>query len=271
MVDFGLVRDLSESRGPTREGQVLGTLKYMSPEQAAGRRAEVGPWSDVYALGAILYEGLTGALPFDAEGLFQLVASLMRDDPPPPSRRNPSIAADLEAIVMRCLARDPRRRPADGRALAAELARWIENNATAPPPAEALAEPEAPARDVRRDADDLDRMMAWLLERYHATETSIRAGDDFQTHYDLAILYALLSSGRTHPEVNPVKVDARFAGQCRDRAFEHLARAVELEWMGPVSRGLPFWMSAGFLEKVSALRPLRDDPRWKAILESIHG
>ena len=123
LADFGLAR----RQGPvdatrlTETGAILGTPAYMAPEQA--RDARVGPAADVWALGATLYFALTGAPPFEAPSLFALLTLLLGPAPAPrPSARRPVIDPDLEAVVMRCLAKDPAARP-DALEVARDLGR----------------------------------------------------------------------------------------------------------------------------------------------------
>ncbi len=123
--DFGLVRDLAASQGLTEEGQVMGTYAYMAPEQASGRPELTGPWTDVHALGIMLYEALCGQRPFDGSPS-ELRASIERRDALPLRSHNARIEVDLEAVVMRCLEKEPGRRYPDAGALAADLGRWME-------------------------------------------------------------------------------------------------------------------------------------------------
>ncbi len=124
--DFGLVRDLDASQGITEEGQVMGTVAYMAPEQALGATDRIGPWTDVHAMGVILYEGLTGSHPFEGREKTEILAQVLASEPVPLRRRNPRTAPDLEAIVMRCLEKEPQRRYHDAGALAEDLRRWLD-------------------------------------------------------------------------------------------------------------------------------------------------
>src|SRR5207248_3742209 len=95
VADFGLAKRLDAPHAQTRSGDLLGTPSYMAPEQAAGKRAAVGPAADVYALGAILYEMLTGRPPFKGETPAETLLQVLRDDPVPPSRLRPRLPRDL--------------------------------------------------------------------------------------------------------------------------------------------------------------------------------
>ncbi len=103
VTDFGLAKQSESETDLTRSGMLLGTPAYMSPEQASGRRNLVGPASDVYSLGCILYFALTGRSPFVAESPMELVMLVIEQDPTPPRVLRPSLDRDLEMIVIRCL------------------------------------------------------------------------------------------------------------------------------------------------------------------------
>jgi serine/threonine-protein kinase len=118
--DFGLAKRLGES-GRTASGAILGTPSYMAPEQADSRGGPVGPAADVHALGAILYECLTGRPPFKAGSLLGTVRQVVSEEPVPPRQLNARTPKDLQTICLKCLEKDPRRRYASARALAADL------------------------------------------------------------------------------------------------------------------------------------------------------
>jgi eukaryotic-like serine/threonine-protein kinase len=124
--DFGLARRLDNGGGLTRTGAPLGTPSYMAPEQAAGKARAVGPATDVYALGAILYELLTGRPPFRAETPAETVLQVIYQDPAPPSRLNAKVPRELETICLKCLHKESERRYASAAALAEELERFRE-------------------------------------------------------------------------------------------------------------------------------------------------
>ncbi len=121
--DFGLAWRIEGADELTLAGTPIGTPSYMAPEQATARAGTVGPATDVYALGAVLYEMLTGRPPFKGESAAETQRQLLADDPVPPSKLNPRVARDLQTICMKCLQKDPRRRYASAAALADDLRR----------------------------------------------------------------------------------------------------------------------------------------------------
>ncbi len=132
ITDFGLAKRLdNESTACTVDGAVLGTASYMAPEQAAGRIAAIGPATDVYALGAILYEALTGRPPFQGSAWHETVALVLHDEPTPPTRLNGDVPRDLETVCLKCLEKTPEARYPSAAALAADLERFLERRPVA--------------------------------------------------------------------------------------------------------------------------------------------
>lgn len=124
VVDFGLAKNLSLTDSPTRSGDILGTPGYMAPEQVTGRPEAVSHLADVYALGVILYEMLTGRPPFQAANVIDILMLVRTVDPVAPGRLQPGLPRDLETICMKCLEKEPRKRYPTAQELAEDLRRF---------------------------------------------------------------------------------------------------------------------------------------------------
>ncbi|GEM_PF-1298028 len=129
LTDFGLARELTEQSYLTRTGEAMGTPLYMSPEQAQGLHDEIGPLSDVYSAGAVLYELLTGKPPFEAPSIPEIMQKVVLDDPVPPSRLVPHLGLDLEVICLKAMHKTPARRYASARELSDDLDRFLQGAA----------------------------------------------------------------------------------------------------------------------------------------------
>jgi WD40 repeat protein len=125
VTDFGLARLLEQHSGYTQMGMVLGTPSYMAPEQAAGLGHSAGPPADVYALGAILYECLTGRPPFKGATPVETLDQVLALEPVPPSRLQPRIPRDLETVCLKCLQKEPEKRYPSASELADDLGRFL--------------------------------------------------------------------------------------------------------------------------------------------------
>jgi serine/threonine-protein kinase len=138
IADFGLVKqiggDVADSSTPrtheqttaTRTGAILGTPSYMAPEQAAGRTKEIGRAADIYALGATLYETLTGRPPFKAETVGLTIQQVLNEEPVPPCHLQPAVPSRLGAICLKCLEKEATQRYESADALAVDLQHWRE-------------------------------------------------------------------------------------------------------------------------------------------------
>jgi serine/threonine protein kinase len=125
VTDFGLAKQVNADVVLTHSGAVLGTPSYMAPEQAAGKVKEIGPATDVYALGAILYEVLTGQPPFRGPTPLEIWARVIAEDPLPPSALRAGVSRALEAICLHCLAKEPECRYSTAAELADDLGRFL--------------------------------------------------------------------------------------------------------------------------------------------------
>ncbi|HEX3148003.1 MAG TPA: serine/threonine-protein kinase [Gemmataceae bacterium] len=139
VADFGLAKQSSDDSNLTQTGAILGTPSYMAPEQASGDGKAVGPAADIYALGTILYECLTGRPPFRAAAIMDTVLQVRHDDPVPPSRLQPKLPRDLETVCLKCLAKKPEHRYPSATALADDLGRFLNGESVLARPTSGVA------------------------------------------------------------------------------------------------------------------------------------
>lgn len=145
--DFGLAKKLDET-AHTASGAIMGTPSYMAPEQAGASHDSVGPASDIYALGAILYELLTGRPPFKAANALDTMIQVVHEEPVPPRRLQPKTPRDLETICLKCIEKQPHQRYPSAEALARDLRRFLDGD-------------PIQARRVSR----LERAIRWIRRR----------------------------------------------------------------------------------------------------------
>lgn len=127
ITDFGLAKQLNNDSDLTRTGLIMGTPSYMAPEQARGEVRQVGPPTDIYSLGAILYALVTGRAPFVGESDIQTISMVIEDEPLPPSKLHPGLPRDVETICLKCLAKQPGKRYASATDLADDLERFLKS------------------------------------------------------------------------------------------------------------------------------------------------
>jgi TolB-like protein/Tfp pilus assembly protein PilF len=127
LTDFGLARLLDTQSSVTRTIDVLGTPSYMAPEQAAGETTKLSKATDVYGLGAVLYQLLTGHPPFAGGTTYETIRLLRDTEPRPPRLLNPKVDRDLSTICLKCLEKDPKRRYPSALALAEDLEHWVKH------------------------------------------------------------------------------------------------------------------------------------------------
>lgn len=145
VTDFGLAKMAETDSGLTHSGAVMGSPSYMSPEQASGKTREVGPAADIYALGAVLYELITGRPPFQAATPLDTMRMVVETDAAAPRWVNPAIPVDLETICLKCLEKDPHRRYMTAQDLADDLRRFLHHEPV-----------------VARPSTRVDRALKWV-------------------------------------------------------------------------------------------------------------
>lgn len=181
--DFGLAKRFGVEHDLTRSGMLVGTPSYMSPEQASGRREDVGPASDIYSLGCVLYHALTGRPPLVADSVMELVMLVLEQDPTPPRALRPRLDRDLEMIVIRCLQKPPDLRYETADELANDL--------------------EAYLRDERVSAASgrFTQVVArWFRETHHASVLE-NWGVLWMWHAMVLLVASLLTWGLEHQNV----------------------------------------------------------------------
>jgi eukaryotic-like serine/threonine-protein kinase len=127
VTDFGLAKRLNADQEITLSGQVLGTPAFTAPEQAGRKAATIGPWSDVYGLGAVLYHLITARPPFTGESATEILAQVIESEPIAPRLLHPALDRDLETICLKCLEKDPARRYGSAKEFCSDLSRFLEN------------------------------------------------------------------------------------------------------------------------------------------------
>ena len=126
ITDFGLAKQMQGDSQQTRTGAIMGTPSYMAPEQAWGQTHEIGPLSDQYSLGAILYEMLVGRPPFQGATTLETLELARNQEPVPPTRLQPKVPTDLATICLKALQKDPAKRFPDAAAMAADLRSFLD-------------------------------------------------------------------------------------------------------------------------------------------------
>jgi len=155
LLDFGIARVASASEGNlTRTGTMMGTASYMAPEQVSGAVSQMGPWTDTYAMGAILYELLVGAPAFDGASITEMLHRVVTGQVVPLATLRPGLPPAIYALVDRCLAVDPKLRPQDAEAMRGELlaAQLVPPATPVPPPRKTRVDASPVAETIGRDA-----------------------------------------------------------------------------------------------------------------------
>jgi len=243
ITDFGLAKQLEADSALSNSGAVVGTPSYMAPEQAGGKGTEVGVTADVYSLGAILYELLTGRAPFRGETPLDTMLQVLSEEVVPPSKLHPRLPQDLETICLKCLEKEPRRRYASALELADELTRFLNDE---------------PIR--ARPISQIARTVRWCRRNPALAAVSSVAGLAVLIAFGLIVGFAIvqsslndkLSKEKQLTELALQEVEARRQELERTdrkrREFERLSATLALDQglslceQGEVSRGL-LWLA----------------------------
>ncbi len=210
VTDFGLARKGDASL--TATGAILGTPSYMAPEQAEGRK-DVGPAADVYALGAVLYECLTGRPPFRAASALETIHQVLKDEPVPPSRFTPKLPRDLETVALKCLNKDRRKRYATAGAMADDLTRYLNGEPI-----------------LARPVSAVDRGWRWV-KRNPLLAAVVIGGPALLTGTTVVVLVALLMTAAANVKLAAERQNAENqkveAERQRELAHTRLEKAIE--------------------------------------------
>jgi serine/threonine-protein kinase len=187
VTDFGLAKLLDAGGDATRSGTIIGTPSYMPPEQAAGHNSEVSARSDVYSLGAILYELLTGRPPFEHAHPLDTLVDVLEGEPTLPTRLNPGAPRALEQVTLRCLEKDPADRYPSAAALADDLERYLRGE---PVEAQPIGLWQRAQRWMRREPALASRLVglgvaAGIVQGYYLV-----SGWDFSFHVEVMSVFA---------------------------------------------------------------------------------
>jgi WD40 repeat protein len=214
ITDFGLAKAFEPGSdhapgGITATNAIMGTPSYMAPEQAAGLTRELGPSCDVYALGAIFYECLTGRPPFRAATPMDTLLQVMNEEPVAPSRLNPAVPRDLETIALKCLAKVPAKRYASAEELADDVARWRKG------------EP-IHARPLGR----VERAVRWVRRHRLATAVMVQTAALIVALIGVFAYYQIRETSSAKQSLKQVQAEREQAQDALARGYYEQARAV---------------------------------------------
>ncbi|MCW5559263.1 MAG: serine/threonine protein kinase, partial [Verrucomicrobiae bacterium] len=230
LTDFGLAKLVQKDSTLTHTQAVLGTPAYMAPEQARGDTKQVTTAADVYGLGAVLYETLTGSPPFGGGTSLETIRQVLDQEPRRPSLWNPAVDRDLEIICLTCLSKEPERRYASAEALAEDLERWLRHE-----PIQA------------RPSTALERARKWVRRRPAIAALAATSALLLMALLIFSVFYAVQERSRT------LDLQGRLARQ-------YLRQGQALGEQGQAARGL-HWLARGLIEAPPHDAALDDDLR----------
>jgi tetratricopeptide (TPR) repeat protein len=249
--DFGLAKLLDDDSARTLSGEILGTPSYMAPEQAEGRSRDVGPAADIYALGAILYQALTGRPPFLGVSAMETMKLAISTEAVPPRRQRPDVPRDIETITLKCLEKDPRARYEGALALADDLRRFLDGRPIA-----------------SRPVGPLGRLWRWRRRNPALAGTAAALLLTFILGLPALLglwLQARADRARAETDRARAEVDRDRAERSRDRAVSAVdillrteSGALAVEELRPYRKAL---IDAGISQSLALVRDLEGDPR----------
>jgi hypothetical protein len=242
--DFGLARQLDSDSGATQAGAVMGTPSYMAPEQASGRSHDAGPAADIYALGAILYECLSGRPPFVAQTVVETLDQVRTQEPP---RLPGSVPLDLETICLKCLRKEPEKRYASAAELADELGRYQRGE---PIQARPVGRVERAAKWARRNKG--------LAAALTAAALALLAGTAFSISFGIDAANQAAQARTERKAAEDAREDLAMKNADLERKQDELEGALARNWLSPLALTSQQPLTDAEIEALGQLAHARD-------------